>query len=59
MNCPPIAITVPVCQSLLDEALEEQDVPDGTKDFVVWIYPDKIVGTKENAGIVRKLLAWE
>jgi len=47
------------CQSLLEEAPEEQEIPEGTNDFIVWIYPDKIVATKENAAIVRKLLAWE
>jgi hypothetical protein len=47
------------CQSLLDEAPEEQEIPEGTNDFIVWIYPDKIVATKENAAIVRQLLAWD
>ena len=46
------------CQSLLWEAPEEQDIPEGTEDFIVWIYPDKIVATKESAKVVRKLLDW-
>jgi hypothetical protein len=46
------------CQSLLWEAPEEQEVPEGTEDFIVWIYPDKIVATKDSARTVRKLLDW-
>jgi hypothetical protein len=41
-------------QSLLDEGPDTS--PDGFEDFIVWLYPDKIVATKENAGIVRRLL---
>jgi hypothetical protein len=41
-------------QSLLDEGPDPS--PDGLEDFIVWLYPDKIVATKENAAIVRRLL---
>ncbi|MEO6036429.1 MAG: leucine-rich repeat domain-containing protein [Verrucomicrobiota bacterium] len=46
------------CQSLLWEGPEEQEIPDYAEDFTVWIYPDKIMATKENAAIVRKLIEW-
>ena len=46
------------CQSLLWEAPEEQQIPEGTEDFIVWIYPDRIVVAKEHARTVRKVLEW-
>jgi Leucine-rich repeat (LRR) protein len=46
------------CQSLLVESPEEQEVPEGAEDFIVWIYPDKIMATKDNARIIRKLIEW-
>jgi hypothetical protein len=46
------------CQSLLDEGPLEDEIPDGTQDFIVWIYPDKIVATAENAKVVQKLIEW-
>jgi hypothetical protein len=48
------------CQSLLWEAPEEQDIPEGIEDFIIWIYPDKIVTTTEHAPTVRKLIeSWD
>jgi len=46
------------CQSLLRESPEEQEIPAEMEDFVVWIYPDKIVATEENGAVVRKLIEW-
>jgi hypothetical protein len=46
------------CQSLLWESPEEQEIPDGAEDFIVWIYPDKIMVAEEHAEIVRKLIEW-
>src|SRR5205823_13902169 len=46
------------CQSLLWESPEEQEIPDGMEDFILWIYPDRIIATEGNAAIVRKLIAW-
>lgn len=46
------------CQSLLWESPEEQEIPEGAEDFIVWIYPDKIVASEEHAEVVRKLIEW-
>jgi hypothetical protein len=43
-------------QSLLAEGPDADDLPEGVEDFTVWIYPDKIMATKENAEIVGRLL---
>jgi hypothetical protein len=46
------------CQSLLRESPEEQEIPEGAKDFMVWIYRDKVVVAEEHAEAVRKLVEW-
>jgi hypothetical protein len=46
------------CQSLLGESPEEQEIPDDAEDFIVWIYPQKIMVAEEHAGVVRKLMDW-
>jgi internalin A len=46
------------CQSLLWEGPEDQEIPEGAEDFIVWIYPDEIVATEEHAAVVRKLMKW-
>jgi hypothetical protein len=46
-------------QSCLGEGMDMDEVPEGMEDFIVWIYPNKIVATKENAKIVRKLIDWQ
>lgn len=45
-------------QSLLWESPVDQEIPEGIEDFIVWIYPNKIVATKDNAKVVRKLIEW-
>ena len=47
------------CQSLLWESPEEQEIPDGVEDFIVWIYPNKIMVAEQDAETVQKLLAWK
>ncbi len=42
--------------SSLGEGVDAEKVSDDTDDFTVWIYPDKIVTTEEDAELVRKLL---
>ncbi|MBI3851581.1 MAG: leucine-rich repeat domain-containing protein [Verrucomicrobia bacterium] len=46
------------CQSLLWESPEDQDIPEDAEDFIVWIYPNKIIVTEEHAKVVRKLIEW-
>lgn len=46
------------CQTLLRESPEEQDVPEETEDFTIWIYPNKIMVAKEQAKAVQSLMAW-
>jgi hypothetical protein len=46
------------CQSLLWESPEEQEVPEGAEDFIVWIYQDKVMVTEAHAEAVRKLVEW-
>jgi len=36
-------------QALLSEGADFEKLPDDAQDFTVWIYPDKIMATKENA----------
>lgn len=43
-------------QSLLYEGPLE--VPEEMDDFIVWIYPDRIVTTKEYGSTVRNLIEW-
>jgi hypothetical protein len=45
-------------QSCLSEGPDIEDLPEGAEDFIVWIYPDRIVATEENAAVIRKLIAW-
>jgi Leucine-rich repeat (LRR) protein len=47
------------CQSLLWECPEDQEIPKGVEDFIVWIYPNKIMVAEQDAETVRKLIAWE
>jgi hypothetical protein len=46
------------CQSLLDEGPDVEDLPVDIQDFTVWIYPDKIMVTKDCASAVSKLIDW-
>jgi len=43
-------------QGLVSEGPDCEELPEGAEDFTVWIYPDKIMATKENAAILRELL---
>ena len=45
-------------QSLLSEGPDFEELPEDTEDFTVWIYPDKILATRDNAAIIRKLIEW-
>ena len=47
------------CQSLLWESPEDQEIPDGVEDFIVWIYPNKIMVAEQDAETVRKLIEWD
>lgn len=42
-------------QGLASEGPDWEELPEGAQDFTVWIYPDKIVATEDNADIVREL----
>ncbi len=42
-------------QGLAGEGLDWEELPEDAQDFTVWIYPDKIMATKENAAILRSL----
>jgi hypothetical protein len=46
------------CQSFLWESPQDQEVPEDAKDFIVWIYRDKVMVSEEHAGAVRKLVEW-
>ena len=46
-------------QSLLEEGLDAGEVPAGIRDFIVWVYPDKIMATKECAATIEKLIQLE
>ena len=43
-------------QALVSEGPDFEELPDDAQDFTVWIYPDKIMATEDNAAIVRKLI---
>lgn len=43
-------------QSLLYEGPDFEELPEGTRDFTVWIYPDKIMATEDNAAVVREMI---
>jgi len=44
-------------QSLLSEGPDTEELPEDVQDFIVWIYPDRIMATKDNAAIVRDLIS--
>jgi hypothetical protein len=46
------------CQSLLHEGPDTEDIPESLRDFIIWIYPDKIMVTEEQADLVRGLIEW-
>lgn len=46
-------------QSCIHEGPNAEEVPQDWEDFILWIYPDKIVATRENAKVVRKLIEWK
>ena len=43
-------------QSLVYEGPDIDELPEELEDFIVWVYPDKIVATEENTAIVRQIL---
>jgi hypothetical protein len=44
-------------QALPGEGPGEEEVED-LEDFIVWIYPDKLVATQEHGKIVQQLIEW-
>jgi hypothetical protein len=45
-------------QSCVTEGPDAEDLPEDFQDFIVWIYPNKIVATKETAAVVSRLIEW-
>jgi internalin A len=45
-------------QSCVTEGPDTDDLPEDFEEFIVWIYPNKIVATPENAQIVSQLIEW-
>lgn len=45
-------------QSLLHEGPEADKIPAGTQDFIIWIYPNKIMVAEKHADVVRNLMDW-
>jgi len=45
-------------QSCVTEGPAFEDLPEDFRDFIVWIYPNKIVATKEHAEVVSRLIEW-
>jgi hypothetical protein len=43
-------------QALLDEGPDADEVPGDAQNFIIWVYPDKILTTAEHAETVRKLI---
>ena len=43
-------------QGLLSERADWEELPEDAQDFTVWIYPDTIKATKDNAAVVRELI---
>ena len=43
-------------QGLASEGPASEELTEDAQDFTVWIYPDKIVATEENAAILHQLL---
>jgi Leucine-rich repeat (LRR) protein len=45
-------------QSCVTEGPETVDLPEDFAEFTVWVYPNKIVATKESAEVVSRLIEW-
>jgi hypothetical protein len=45
-------------QSCVTEGPETDDLPEDFAEFTVWVYPNKIVATKESAEVVSRLIEW-
>jgi Leucine-rich repeat (LRR) protein len=45
-------------QSCVTEGADAEDLPEDFEEFIVWIYPNKIVATEENAEVVSRLIEW-
>jgi hypothetical protein len=43
-------------QGLASEGPDFEELPDDARDFTVWIYPDKIMATEENAVAIREVM---
>ena len=43
-------------QGLPSEGPDFEELPEDAHDFTVWVYPDKIMATKDNAAIIRELI---
>jgi hypothetical protein len=43
-------------QALVSEGPDFEKLPDDAQDFTVWIYPDKIMATQENAAVLREAM---
>ena len=43
-------------QGLASEGPNFEELPEDARDFTVWIYPDKIMATADNAAVVRELI---
>jgi hypothetical protein len=43
-------------QGLVSEGPDWEDLPEDARDFTAWIYPDKIVTTKDNAALIREMI---
>jgi hypothetical protein len=43
-------------QALIDESPDADEIPEDAQNFIIWVYPDKILATAEHANIVRKLI---
>ncbi len=43
-------------QGLASEGPDFEELPEDAQDFTLWIYPEKIIATADNAAIVRKLI---
>jgi hypothetical protein len=45
-------------QSCVTEGPDADALPENFEDFIVWIYPNKIVAARENAQVVSRLIEW-
>jgi hypothetical protein len=43
-------------QGMASEGLDWEDLPEDAQDFTVWIYPDRIMATEENAVNLRGIV---